>query len=435
MNAIHPVPHKPPRRWVRLLTLGVSLCVGLGIAELGFRLGWVKRLTIGAGIEHPHFHHRLQPQTTYHYASDEFDVSIDTNRFGLRGADPVIPKPEGVVRILMLGDSYTFGFPVRDKETFCARIESALRAEGHPVEVINGGVSGYSPTLHYISLRDEFLLFEPDLVLLWYDLGDLQEDAWFQRNLLYDEQGRIARCDPRYRDGRFDRWGWVLRHSALAKYLHTKLFRTIHKIRVLGLREYVLTKLRGERAKVAIARLKREQSAEDLAGADRFLLVRETVTADFLEPYWDLSARYLRMIHELLRERQIPLMLGVYPYGMMVGPDHWAEGRTFWGFERGRTYDATAALTVFQRFSEAHAIPLLNTFEDFKAAGSSQQLFYDWDGHFTPAGHDVVAMHVVRDPAFRRLLTQRLERLGQSAALTTGVRQDEPAPGQFSRRE
>ena len=151
----------------------LSVAIGVGLLELGLRLFWLKRLTIGAGIEDPHFHHRLKPFETYHFTSSEFDVHVRTNRYGLRGPDPVLPKPDGVVRVLMLGDSYTFGFPVQDHETFCALVERGLKDRGYPVEVINGGVSGSSPTLHYLSLRDQFLTFEPDLVILWYDLGDL----------------------------------------------------------------------------------------------------------------------------------------------------------------------------------------------------------------------------------------------------------------------
>lgn len=47
------------RRLARLLSFVCSLAFGLGIAELGFRVFWLKTLTIKAGIEDPHFHHRL----------------------------------------------------------------------------------------------------------------------------------------------------------------------------------------------------------------------------------------------------------------------------------------------------------------------------------------------------------------------------------------
>ena len=396
---------------VRLTVLALSLLLGLGILELGFRLCRLKRLTIDAGIEHPHFHHRLKPEETYHFYSSEFDVRIHTNRFGLRGPTPAIPKPAGTVRVLMLGDSYTFGFPVQDEETFCALAERGLRARGLPVEVINGGVSGYSPTLHYLSLRDEFLQFEPDLVILWYDLGDLQEDTWFQKNLLYDAQGRIVRCDPRYTNGRFDRWEWLKSHSVLAKYLDTKLLRTLYKIRTLGLGGYLQVIQRGERAKVAIARLKRAQQAPDLAAHDLFLLVREDASDELIASYWSLSAQYLRLIRDLLAERKIPFLLGIYPYGMLVGPDQWGQGRVYWGFEPGRTYDASHALALFQRFAQEEQIPLLNTFDSFTAAAHTEQLFYAWDGHFTPAGQRVVAEYLLHDAAFltsvRRAVSRR----------------------------
>ena len=91
---------------------------------------------------------------------------IRTNRLGLWGPEPVIPKPPGILRILMLGDSFTFRFPVRDEETFCVLIAQGLRVQGLPFDVVNAGVSGYSPTPEYISLRDEFLSFDPDLVVL-----------------------------------------------------------------------------------------------------------------------------------------------------------------------------------------------------------------------------------------------------------------------------
>ncbi len=390
--------------WSRALTGLLALLLTLALLELGLRVFWIKQLVLGQGIHHPHFHHRLKPFETQRFAGPEFDVTTRTNRYGLRGPDPVLPKPPGVVRVLMLGDSFTFGFPVKDEETFCRLIEQGLRAKGYAVEVVNGGVSGYSPTLHYLSLRDEFLGFEPDLVILWYDLGDLQEDHWFQKNLLYGHDGAILRCDPRYTNGRLDWWEAGRRHSALARYVDTKLLRTIHKIRILGLPGYVQAKLRGERSKVAIARLKGRQQAEDLASYDRFLLVRETSTEALVRPYWALSANYLTLIQEVLAERKIPFLLGCYPYGMVVGPDQWAEGRTAWGFERGRTYDPSLALRLLQEFAKQARIPLINTFPRFTEAARTQKLFYDWDGHLTPAGHQVVATALVQDPQFLAVL-------------------------------
>lgn len=400
-------------RRLRWLTLLGSVALSLLAAELFFRVFWVKRLVLDAGIEDAHYHHRLKPETDYEFISGEFRARVRTNRYGLRGPDPVMPPPPDVVRILVIGDSYTFGFPVQDEETFAARMESLLRAQGYPVEVVNGGASGYSTTLHYISLRDQYLSFEPDLVILWFDLGDLQEDAWFQKNLIYDEAGRILRCDPRYVNGRYDWWGLAIRHSALAKYINTKILRTVNKIRTLGLKTYLTTKLRGERSKVAIARLKTAQQAEDLAAYDRFLLVRESSTPERLAPYWSLTERYLLLIRDLLAQRNTPFLLGLYPYGMLAGPEQWGDGRVYWGFEKGRTYGAPAAHALFADFSKRSGVPLLNLFDEFRQAAKTETLFYNWDGHFTPAGHRVLAEAAVKEPAFVSALQQAMRRRGR----------------------
>lgn len=406
------------RRLSRLLQVIVSVLVSLALADLGFRVFWLKRLTIGSGSEHPTFHHRPKPYSTSRYQTKEFDVTITTNRYGLRGPDPVVPKPDGVTRILMLGDSFTFGFPVRDEETFCHLIEAGLRARGLRAEVVNGGVSGYSPTLSYISLRDQFLTFEPGLVVLWFDLGDVTDDNNFQRNLRYDAQGHLLGADPRYLDGRFNWWQWTVNHSALARWINNKPVASFRKMRILGLGGYLRAAARGERAKFAIARLRAQQGGPDAGKGDRFVLVREWSTPELVRPAWAASAKYLHLIHELLAARGIPFVLGVYPYGMNAGPDEWEKGRKFWGFAPGRTYDYGAAQTVYRQFSASERIPLIDTFDDFRtaAAATTGKLFYDHDGHLTPAGQQVIAEHTLNDREFLELVRRLSGRRGRADA-------------------
>ncbi len=50
------------------------------------------------------------------------------------------------VRILAFGDSLTAGYGLRDEDSFPSQLERALRAAGHPAEVINAGVSGDTTT-------------------------------------------------------------------------------------------------------------------------------------------------------------------------------------------------------------------------------------------------------------------------------------------------
>jgi len=86
-----------------------------------------------------------------------------------------------------------------------------------------------------------------------------------------------------------------------------------------------------------------------------------------------------------------------------VGPEQWGQGRTAFGFEAGRTYDDPFPFEFLAAWAQAHDIPFMNTYPSF-AAARSERLFHDWDGHFTAAGHRVVAEHLLRDPVFLGLL-------------------------------
>jgi lysophospholipase L1-like esterase len=69
------------------------------------------------------------------------------NRFGFRERDFVTPKPQGTFRIMVLGDSLTWGAGLAEEERYTNLLESALNREfdhGPKVEVLNFGVSGGS---------------------------------------------------------------------------------------------------------------------------------------------------------------------------------------------------------------------------------------------------------------------------------------------------
>lgn len=59
--------------------------------------------------------------------------------FALAGVPSVAAEP---LRIVVLGDSLTAGYGLAQKDAFPVKLQAALRAKGHDVEVINAGVSG-----------------------------------------------------------------------------------------------------------------------------------------------------------------------------------------------------------------------------------------------------------------------------------------------------
>jgi hypothetical protein len=98
-------------------------------------------------------------------------VEIHTNSEGFRGIREYAKnKPEGVYRIIVLGDSFPFGFGVRDEESFLAVLESRYQK----LEVINLCVPGYGIDQMLMVWRTIASQYEADMVVI----GIFPEDFW-----------------------------------------------------------------------------------------------------------------------------------------------------------------------------------------------------------------------------------------------------------------
>ena len=102
------------------------------------------------------------------------DEYIKTNSQGLRDVEHAWKKEEGSVRILGLGDSFTFGWGVKLEETFLKQLEGRLSQQiRRPVETINAGVPGYGLNHYYVYLKNIGIKYQPDIVVLAYFTDDL----------------------------------------------------------------------------------------------------------------------------------------------------------------------------------------------------------------------------------------------------------------------
>jgi lysophospholipase L1-like esterase len=82
--------------------------------------------------------------TTGDFASGASPTPVFTNGMGLRTGG-IVDRP-GVRRLLVLGDSYAFGWGVPEPACFPRRLETMLRDSlpGQDLEVINAAIPGYS---------------------------------------------------------------------------------------------------------------------------------------------------------------------------------------------------------------------------------------------------------------------------------------------------
>jgi hypothetical protein len=99
------------------------------------------------------------------------DPVFAINRHGFKGPEFEIPRPEGVFRILAVGDSCTWG-PEIDALCYPRVLEAELRrrrraaGDHRTIEVVNAGVMGYN--LESVLRRiDDLVATEPDLATIY----------------------------------------------------------------------------------------------------------------------------------------------------------------------------------------------------------------------------------------------------------------------------
>lgn len=111
------------------------------------------------------------------------DVEVAINSLGLRGEEIALKKPQGIKRILILGDSYTYGVYVANDETYPAVLERLYKERDERIQVINAGYAdGWAPDEHYVWLINRGLAFEPDVIVYGFfignDLSDTMDLEW-----------------------------------------------------------------------------------------------------------------------------------------------------------------------------------------------------------------------------------------------------------------
>lgn len=101
-----------------------------------------------------------------------YGIPVETNRIGLRGPEVACPKPEGLKRILMLGDSLVFGWGVPQEKTIAMLLQEKLSGSGSAYEVVNMGVGNYNTTMETELFKRVGLALQPDAVILVFFVND-----------------------------------------------------------------------------------------------------------------------------------------------------------------------------------------------------------------------------------------------------------------------
>jgi len=348
----------------RLVFAVALIFTAIGVIESAFivyeyftgALAYERAPDRGIGIRSWTEHHALRPG---------YDIpNLHTNSFGLRSPEVAVPKPAGTVRILLLGDSFTFGQGVREDQGFARVLERKLKATetDRVIEVVNAGVISYCPLLEYLQYRQHLHILEPDLVVLNFDMSDVQDHLIYSRTTAWSSDG-------------------------------APLFSTEPSLQqVPGLMppllsfQWVSRRLRALRREVTT--IATDVPVHDV---DRYAwtldggpeLAREAEAA--MSPIANLQT--------LLAHAHIPLVLATYPQPWQVSKDATPLPpiREQYGVGLGTVHLNDRPFRQLERFASDRSIPFLNATPRFRTAEQPAALFLRDDFHFSPSGNDLYA--------------------------------------------
>ena len=378
-----------------LLALG-SIAATLGVTEVAMRYTYPPSWQPLRKLPSREYHHINRPNAVlYEGRVEGKDVLVRTNEDGFRTGHDRGEFLHYRDRIVVLGDSFTFGADVRQEFVFPEVMEKLLRQKlrRDDVGVLNAGTISYSPLLGKRIFDGIVVNYRPTLVLYVLDVTDIGDDYNYERELVGNGPG-----------SHFDWTGLRTAHyyGALAELVDLEWV-----LDVLDRPITPLLRLAGSRSAPA-----REYDWYDfraLIGGqiekNRYFIYRHPL--EQTRPYFDRTWGYITKLADSVRRSGARFELIVAPryhhWNPRESPKNWEdeeyELNEPFQYEYFRYFDERRASAPFEIFDLLPA---------FRATTEFPLVFED-DPHWNEAGHAFVA---------RTLATHLLEHdwVGASAA-------------------
>ena len=357
-----------------LLALAVALTCAAG--EVMVRL--VRPRPLEAAYVWPDGTLRHRPSFSHVYTRPGFSNRIRYNALGLRGPEIALSPPDNVSRVLFLGDSFVEGKQVGEERVLTAVLSARARADGHPIDVINAGVSGYG-TAEEILLWDHLgASLRPDLVVVGFYPNDVRNNA--DRRLFALREGQVV---PR-------------RAPPLPK------VRWVYDIRRwLGARSHLYI--------LFTEGLELLDRTEAGAGAP---LEAEDVFAREPSPRvaqgWELTLALLETLRARAESAGARFAVVLFPTRFQVDDALWMAQARARGMDAS-SYDLRVPQEKLVPWAAERGIVLLDLLPVFRDANRGNSFYHAVDAHWNEAGHRLAA-----DAIYAGLAFPTLTRAGRS---------------------
>lgn len=363
------------------LSLAIGLVIALVLAEAVVRLSGVA--TPLTYLPNPYYGWSHTPSDEFQQETENRSVKISINSQGLRDHEYPYDKPPATRRILLLGDSFAEAVQVPLADTFAKLLEKRLNAGDErgnpPVEVLNGGISGYGTDNALLFFRHEGRKYQPDVVLLAFFVGNDIRNNWYRLENL-DSGGSRKPYFTRNADGLTINAYPFEEHRSLRSRLKIFLNRNI----------YLYSLLRQMRDRLRSRAFVGEKTAGGVA------LDTQVFATDYL-PEWNeafaVTEGLLLKLDNEARESGAELLVVLIPAQFQVHESYWQTRMERVPSMRDLGWDLEKPNRRLNEFLAARGIAHLDLLPDFRhyADESNGEYYLVEDKHWNEAGHRLAA--------------------------------------------
>lgn len=378
INCLKSINKNHPRIVYTLYIIILTIIIDFTVAKIF----WKQLATndyyfvLGLGCKDHFFHHSLEKNVNVLWSKE--GIPVLTNSLGFKDSyNRDVKLMTDKQRIIFIGDSFIEAPGLPFERSLVGLISKNLESKG--VEVLNAGVSSYSPHLYFLKIQ--YLINNVKLkfnkLVVFIDMSDIQDEIVY-KNYVPDEH------DPGKSLGYYARY-YMIKYSVIgnmADRIRSKIFK------------------KGERGKLFLA------DEELLDSFDKVPTVTEPLLygvwpyyEDFLmqRSLWYLESNYekwgregsvladyyMSKLIKLCKEHNIEVTIAVYPWPQQV-----KEGLV-----------KNKHVLFWHKFAIKHGIKFLNLFPLFMQLNpeiSIKQFYFPGDVHFNEAGHMVIAREYLK---------------------------------------
>ncbi|MBU1446175.1 SGNH/GDSL hydrolase family protein [Patescibacteria group bacterium] len=304
----------------------------------------------------------------YGYGNPTPEIKI--NSLGFRDDEIPLEKSENEKRIVVTGDSFTFGMGVTHENTFTEILEENLNAknDGNSYNVINTGSIGYTIDNEYLVLKEKALQLDPDMAIVAFftgnDVTELRRHEW-----ITDNNGVPTKLvDVKHYVDEENRLRYKGEDEPISYFWNFLYKRLLILEKKMGINE----------------------STEPTLTWPAYLDPSDPNGDPRVPAFWDKIEIVLAQMKKDLDEKGIKLVVVAIPMDVQTNKKYWGKYSEIY-FDN-EAYEKNRPQTKLAELCTEYEIDLIDLLPYFREVPDTQYLYFESiDPHWTNEGHQMAA--------------------------------------------